>query len=217
VATDSVIPPPLRASKPFLNLIRSLLSLSADELNKIAEAVTTKDGFRVSSSALAGLRGSLGKPAPDLLELLSVCGFLYDSALSEEVTDADLVRELLELGESLEVEIPDDKVEALRSLFKPNPEYNRDRRRRSASEQAMPLLEQVSLHCDLRAVVAGPGRIEGYVPVVIARLEFDEPIAGQGAIVVQISQVALARLETELAAMRDVLSGVEQELGRRLL
>ena len=69
---------------------------------------------------------------------------------------------------------------------------------RDTAIRAAPTLVDVGLSCDLRVVSYPPNMAWGLVPVVFARLEFDEDLAGQQALWVQLTEESVAKTEARI-------------------
>ena len=80
---------------------------------------------------------------------------------------------------------------------------------RDSAIAVAPNLTDVVLTTDLRVVSDPPDVQCGLVPVIFARLEFDETIAGQQALFVQVTRDMVERLEHEVARTRELLKTVD--------
>ncbi|MYH28127.1 MAG: hypothetical protein F4137_04555 [Acidobacteria bacterium] len=88
---------------------------------------------------------------------------------------------------------------------------------RDAAIQAAPTLVRVGLSCDLR-VVSDPRNMEwGLVPVVFARLQFDENVAGQQALWIQLTEESVEKLKCELEKTQETLRAVRDRYEADLL
>ena len=88
---------------------------------------------------------------------------------------------------------------------------------RDTAIQAAPTLVRVGLSCDLR-VVSDPRNMKwGLVPVVFARLEFDESVAGQQALWVQLTEESVEKMKRELERMQETLRVVRNRYEADLL
>ena len=108
--------------------------------------------------------------------------------------------------------VPEDFSEL---FFSPLPQMDKEDLRTRAIAMA-PTLASVTLSSDLRVV--SDANVEcGLVPVVLARLEFDEPVAGQHALFIQITEDSLGKLEREIKKAKEVLQLVRSRFGSELL
>ena len=88
---------------------------------------------------------------------------------------------------------------------------------RDTAIQAAPTLVRVGLSCDLRVVSDPPNMKWGLVPVVFARLEFDESVAGQRALWVQLTEESVGKLKRELERTQETLRVVRDRYEADLL
>ena len=88
---------------------------------------------------------------------------------------------------------------------------------RDTAIQAAPTLVRVGLSCDLRVVSDPPNMTWGLVPVVFARLEFDESVAGQQALWVQLTEESVGKLKRELEKVQETLRSVHDRYEADLL
>ena len=83
--------------------------------------------------------------------------------------------------------------------------------------QVAPTLVNIGVYCDLR-VVSDPPNVEwGLVPVVLVRLEFDENVAGQQALFVQLTEKSIGKLKREVEKAEEILRSVRNRYGTDLL
>jgi len=148
---------------------------------------------------------------------------MYEIARDEAGSPRSLLDELVGLAhrgsDSASVAIS-QKLEAKRpiieELIRIRPAHERLAKRRSAQTDALPSLDRTKLTVDLRLVDMGEdGR--RLVPVVLARLFFDETLNGNPTVTFQLTDESLKQLEQELRAVRATLTEVATEFGNRLL
>jgi hypothetical protein len=133
---------------------------------------------------------------------------LRDQA-SEDVSYASEIRSFLE---------SDAKRQALRNLIDERPAYERRLERRAAQAAALPSLEEFSLFLDYRVLEGETeGSLKKLVPVVLARLTFDEPLQGSDVVAFQISDEFLETMAEEIARIRSLLEKMQGEFQERLL
>ncbi len=211
-----IIPATLLAMESFRGSLRALLSLTPEQLDRFAAAAETENGLEPTDQLIRGLHEALGISEKDIASVLTVSSFLHEG-LRQAENGEGLVREFAEIA--TELGIPDfaPKQDALKRLFRPNEAYARRIIRRRTAEAALPVLESVWLYCDLRAVAAEPtAEAPRYVPVIMARLKFDEPIAGQEAIFFQMTEEALERLASDVQRTRELIEKIKLDLGDKL-
>ena len=211
-----VIPATLLAVESFRESLRALLTLTPDQLHRVAAAAESENGFEPTDQLIRGLHEALGISEKDSASVLAVCSFLYEG-LREAGNAEGLVRELAEIATELGIADLPSKQDALKDLFRRNEAYDRRTMRRRTAESVLPVLESVWLYCDLRAVAAEPtAEAPRYVPVVVARLKFDEPIAGQEAIFFQMTEEALAKLTSDVQRTRELIERIKVDLRDKL-
>ena len=55
------------------------------------------------------------------------------------------------------------------------------------------------------------------VPVVVARLEFDEPVAGQEALFIQLTEESFAELKRQVERMEKTLQAIRDRFGDQII
>jgi hypothetical protein len=211
-----LIPASTLAIQSFRDSLRSLLMLTPEQVHELRRAAETENGFEPTDELIRGLHERLQISEKDSATALSVCYFLYERLEAGRDAGA-LVGELGEIASELGIDDFPRKAEALRRLFSPNEAYDRPTIRRRTAESVLPVLESVWLYCDLRAV-AGEAATEAprYVPVIVARLRFDEPIAGQEAICFQMTEETLSRLASDVQRTRELTEKIKLDLRDKL-
>ena len=211
-----IIPATLLAMDSFRESLRALLSLTPEQLDRLAAAGETENGLEPTDQLIRGLHEALGISEKDIASVLTVSSFLHDG-LREAENAEGLVRQLGEIATDLGITDLPSKQDALKRLFRRNEAYDRRTIRRRTAEAALPVLESVWLYCDLRAVAAEPtAEAPRYVPVIMARLKFDETIAGQEAIFFQMTEEALDRLASDVQRTRELIEKIKLDLRDKL-
>ena len=88
---------------------------------------------------------------------------------------------------------------------------------RRAAIAVAPTLSDVRLYSDLRVISHGPAAEWELVPVVVARLGFDENVAGQQALFIQLTEESLAELKREVERAEVALRAIRDRLGEPML
>ena len=83
--------------------------------------------------------------------------------------------------------------------------------------QVAPTVVNVNGYCDLRVVSDPPNVKWGLVPVVVMRLEFDESVAGQQALFVQLTEESIGKLKREVEKVGDTLTSARRRYATDLL
>jgi hypothetical protein len=211
-----IIPATLLAMESFRESLRALLTLTPEQLDRLAAAGETENGFEPTDQLIRALHDALGISEKDIGTVLAVCSFLHEG-LRQAENGEGLVRQFAEIAPELGIPNFDPKRDALKRLFRPNEAYSRRIIRRRTAEAALPVLETVWLYCDLRAVAAEPtAEAPRYVPVIMARLKFDETMAGQEAIFFQMTEEALDRLASDVQRTRELIERIKLDLRDKL-
>ena len=211
-----VIPATALAIESFRESLRSLLVLEPDQLARLREVAETDAGFEPTDELIRRLCEALRITERDSASILSVCHYLYECIREGRNAEA-LVRELGEVASELGINDFPTKQGYLKRLFGPNEAYDRRVTARRTSEAALPVLERIWLYCDLRAVAAEPPtEAPRYVPVIVARLRFDEPIAGQEAISFQMTEETLGTLALAVERVRELMHKIKLDLEDKL-
>ena len=187
-----------------------LLSLSQDAVHKLVALIEKHGTYDVPPREVAEFERACGIDG-DGRAILAAVRLIRSSLLRVE-QDAR-VESLIDFAVLMGVKpfVP----EGFSALFSPLPELDREDLRTRAIAIA-PTLATVSLSSDLRVV--SDANVEcGLVPVVLARLEFDEPVAGQHALFIQITEDSLGKLESEIKKAKEVLQLVRNRFGSELL
>ena len=182
------------------------LSLSQDAVDKLVALVEKHVTFDVPASEIAEFESACGLDRNGR-GILAVAQLIRSSVRR---IDQDERREtLIDFAALMGVEsfVP----EHFSALFSSLPELDKEELRTNAITIA-PNLVGANLYSDLR-VVSDSDVEYMLVPVVFARLVFDEPIAGQRALFIQITEDSLAELEQEIKKTKEILQIVRSRFG----
>lgn len=212
----AIIPPSLLGVESFRASIRQLLGLTAEQLGQVRDAVEAEKTISVTDSLIVRVGQAWELSEIEAMKTLSISSFLYEHVATEEDTEA-LVSDLREVATGLDIGDFPSKEEALKRLFSPIPAYDRQVVRSRTIESPMPVLDSWSLYCDLRVVPKEGGtELMGYVPVIVARLRFDEPIAGQDGMFFQITEETLKRFLADVERIGGILEQVKLDEKEKL-
>jgi hypothetical protein len=143
--------------------------------------------------------------------------------LARDHTARDVVDRLVELAPDLGLTENKDLRVALLDALQFDPEKERRVAFEDAEQEFMPMLTRVQSYLDLRAV-SPPSehdeqdlgeRVE-LLPVLIARLTFDEPIGGSESITIQVPWRHIAALLEQIPALRAQRAALRNVLPHRL-
>ena len=123
-------------------------------------------------------------------------------------------RDLIDFASQLEVE--SFAVERFSSLLSPLPRLEAQDVRSTAIALA-PTMVNTQLYSDLRVISEAPGIKWALVPVVVARLEFDEPVAGQQALFIQLTEESFADLKRQVERMEKTLQAIRERFGDQII
>ena len=186
------------------------LSLSQDAVDKLLALIEKYVTFDVPASEIAEFESACESDGNGR-GILAAAQLIRSSVLR---IDQDERREnLIDFAALVGVEslVP----EYFSAFFSSLPKLDNEELRTSAIAIA-PTLADISLNSDLR-VVPDPNVECKLVPVVFARLEFDEPVAGQRALFIQITEDSLEELEHEIKKTKELLQIVRSRLGSNIL
>lgn len=107
---------------------------------------------------------------------------------------------------------PDD----FSQFFSELPKLEREELRNAAIAVA-PTVVGSNLYCDLRVIPHGSPEDWRLKPLVVARLRFDELVAGQQALAIQLTEESLAELKQEIEQAQVVLQGIRDRFGERIV
>ena len=186
------------------------LSLPKESVDRLADLVERHGRFDV--------------PAGDVLRFEQVCD-LEDQG-RQVLAAAQLIRQAVR-----RIGPPDERRQSLvdfaalmridpfqpddfSRFFSPLPKLERTERRNAAVAVA-PTVVESQLYCDLRVIPHG-SEDSKFVPVVVARLQFDEPVAGQQALFIQLTEGSLADLKREIEQAEASMQGIRDRLGNYL-
>ena len=101
-------------------------------------------------------------------------------------------------------------------FFSPLPQLEKEDVRSTAIALA-PTIVDTRLYSDLRVIHQASGLDWALVPVVVARLGFDEPVAGQQALFVQLTEESLAELKQQVERVEKTLQAIRDRLGNQII
>ena len=197
----TIIPKNLTEVESFRNSVRMLLSLEQAQLSQLRSIAEEAGDLSATQVQAPRVAETLGVDKEMSMWVTSLYSFLLER-ISEGAGAEAVVADLIELGAELEVQDAPAKADELGRLLDPIPAYEQRARRNRAVTSALPIAVDWSLNLDLRALVDSTGRTEGYVPIPIVRVEFDELVGGQSAVTFQLDQDTLGRLIAELTEMK---------------
>jgi hypothetical protein len=122
--------------------------------------------------------------------------------------------DLIDFASQLEVE--SFAVERFSSLLSPLPRLEAQDVRSTAIALA-PTMVNTQWYSDLRVISEAPGIDWALVPVVVARLEFDEPVAGQEALFIQLTEESFAELKRQIERMEKTLQAIRDRFGDQII
>jgi hypothetical protein len=182
----------------FRSAVKDLLSLSASELEQLR--TLTQAGFDIPPNQNFGLSQQRFALA------IAAASALYTLQRNET---QDVVGELDELVARSPDEFGDtdfsSRWEALRRLIATRPEMEEKRQLRAIEHSMLPALEVFGLSLDVRVWEAAEGAELRLVPVILARLQFDEPVQSGDVVTFQLSPAELDSLQDELDNARRLL------------
>jgi len=201
----------------FRRTVAQLAQLSSEQLNQLR--ARTDGGFELDDADQVVPDVS---PA-DSVQLVAALSELYEPRLRGTTPD-QVLDELQGLAKRESRDLPHDFSEilarqrpALLTLLSPRPEYDRTNWREITQRSGLPALEDVSLFVDLRVTTLG-GQGSQLVPVVVARLEFDEPISSAGlSIAFQVPDSALTVLREALERLQVAVDEMNTTFGDHML
>jgi hypothetical protein len=159
---------------------------------------------------------ALGLSQTETSLLLDICAYLYGPTARGR-DPSQLLEELESLASELGWELDlETKRGSLRQLFSIDHPFALYLHRERAIRGAMPVLQRVLMECDMRVVSDSDDHVLGYVPVIIARLEFDEELAGQPSISFQVTEAGLDDLESLARALRDQVAQARLDFEEKL-
>ena len=205
----------LRIESSFRSSLTSLLSLSVEEIRELEQAIRGAGGFPADLSETDSFLIAVGSANQELMDKSAAASYLYGRMYGLSRERSDLLSELASQSELLDIQDFEEKREAFGSLFSPDEVFEANMLRVSI-RRAAPTLRDVTTFCDLRATNR-PGRKQLlYVPAIIMRLVLDEPIAGQEALVVQLTERGLDMIDEELKRARDLLERAREDLSEKI-
>ena len=175
--------------------------------------------------ALIENHGTFDVPMSDLGEFENTCGLEGKGrhvlaaaklirAAAKNIDDSDRNQELNSFASLMKV--TQFSPEKFSRFFSELPNLQRKDLRKAAIAVA-PTLSDVRLYSDLRVIPHGPASEWELVPVVVARLGFDENVAGQQALFIQLTEESLAELRREVERAEVALRAIRDRLGEPML
>ena len=187
------------------------LSLPKSSVDKLAALVESRGTFDVPSSDISKYEQDCN--LEDQGRQVLTASRIIRSAIRRIDDTEDRSRSLASFAALMTVDpfAPDD----FSRFFSDLPELDGEERRKAAIAVA-PTVVDAHLYGDLRVVHHGPVEDWKLVPVVVARLEFDEPVAGQQALFIQLTEESLADLKREVERAEAALRGIRDRLGEHI-
>ena len=177
----------------------TFFSLHKAAVDKMVELVNKYRTFSIPAAGLADFEGATNRKGEGI-GVFAAARVLRDAVrtLPEALRDQELSAFALMIGA--------DSYDpaSFSSCFADIPTLDA-KERRSDTVLFAPNLVEFSMAADLRMMIADIGQF-ALVPVCFARLEFDEPVAGQRSHFFQVTEDLLATLESEVKRIRGLLS-----------
>ncbi len=196
----------------FRRSVSLLVSLDKEHLAALTNL--TRKGFTVSDS---DLEQQVGLKEPEATLVLAALRTIYRSRRESGFSGEQSLSEIESLFKSAVdqlpvVEIDDQEREELLKLFAPRPEFDRDNQRQAVQSAPLPVLEDSSFYVDLRAIEEDSSQRGGirFVPVVLARFFFDEPVPGN-LTAFQLTAEGLEELKKSVEKAGRLLKAVEKQ------
>ena len=184
------------------------LSLSQEAVDKLVALIERHATFDVPTSEIAEFESAFGLDGKGR-GILTAAGLIRSSV--RRINQEEERRENL-IDFAALVGVKPFVPEHISEFFSSLPELDNNDLMTDAIEIA-PNLVGANLQSDLRVVLDSNNLEYRLVPVVFARLEFDEPVAGQQALFIQITEDSLAELEQEIQKTKGILQIVRSRLG----
>jgi hypothetical protein len=214
-----IIPERVAASTTGRDAIKTLLLLKPEELDFFCELAP--DGSFIGEESAEKLLdrienlASRGFGMDEIVATVSLVDLIYDTMVHESKDADDVVADLTKLAATVEAPPPQANVAALLRLFNLG-HVSRAKRRTQAIAPIMPVLSRVRMEWDLRLVGEGKQELE-FAPVIIARFDGDEQLAGADFVTFQMEEPELIKLRDSCERMIEQLARLRATLGDRLL
>lgn len=191
----------------FREGIRILFALTADQMSALFTDTNADFEARADGEAAIGLEPR------DYRFALAALEYIYTKARDKGLTPQETAKTLIGVigAESDEGEQQNETqlLANLVNLFQPRPAFEFQR----AQSHIVKVLAAVSLALDLRAVETTPDQPALFVPVILARLEFDEG----PPVVFQMTDSLYDELLDEISHYRELLAQTTRQLGDQIL
>ena len=202
---------PLWRDKDFRETVQKALSLNDSVLRELREWYPRNMGDTRFPNA--ELISKVGLDREELELVLLALRSLYTLARRNPGGPEGVIEEIDELVRRGVPELQGVDVKAkgetLSYLLQPNPALDREDELAAAQRSVLPVLENAGFHLDLRVL---SGREGPYLaPIVVARFEFDEPVAGSDVVAFQIPDPMMELLESELFNLRALRKQAENK------
>ena len=187
------------------------LSLPKSSVDQLADLVESHGTFDVPPSDVSKFEQDCN--IEDQGRQVLTAARLIRSAVRRIGQTEERHRSLTSLASLMDVDQFDP--EDFSRFFSELPELDREENRKAAIAVA-PTVVDAHLYGDLRVMHHGPVEDWKLVPVVVARLGFDEPVAGQQALFIQLTEESLADLKREIEQAEAALRGIRDRLGNHV-
>lgn len=197
---------------PFRKDAATFLSLPRDSVDRIVSLVEKHASFDVPPDDLEEFERacSLEGKGRQVLGVAHMIRSAVQDIEQQETRDQDLI----EFASLVDVEsfIP----ESFLRFFSPLPKLEAEDLR-SAAVAIAPTLVNTRLYSDLRVIHQTSGIDWALVPVVVARFQFDEPVAGQQALFVQLTEDSIADLKQQIEIVEKTLYAIRDRFSDQII
>ena len=140
-------------SPRFFEDLKKLLSLTSEQLNKIAKYAKTREGFRIPEEDIHKLFQELQTESIEKISsVLSMADFIYRLTEDKKISPEELVNDLNTLSQELKIVGFEAKKEDFKTLFLPNELFNKERSRTEYENAILPNLISLRILWDVRPV-----------------------------------------------------------------
>lgn len=188
------------------------LSLPSSSVNRLVSLVEQHATFNVPPDDLHEfeMACNLKEQGRKVLAVAQVIRSVVQGIDQQETREQDLIDFASQLG------VERFAPECFLNLFSPLPRLEKQDIRSTAIALA-PTLVDTQLYSDLRFISDAPDLEWALVPVVVARLGFDEPVAGQQALFIQLTEDSFADLKRQVEQMEKILQIIRDRFGNHII
>lgn len=169
-------------SENFRKDFLSLINLSSDQLDAIAELSNSESGFSYTA-----ISPKLGGEITNLDGILDIISFLYDRIVQSDIKLDPAIQEIIHFASEFLHKDISNKANSLSNLFGIKKAYE-PRRLEEKAHYGIPNLSRIVGYCDTRAVFDRDNNLIEQVPIVMLTLYPEDDYNNRSQVSIQLTK-----------------------------